>query len=67
MDNSEKTWSNVRGYAKLNIFDYNKNNLKLNTYCWNKIDRLPEPFITNSDTNMAWSNKDITNNKYTSK
>ena len=64
MDNESKTWSNTRGYGKVNIYEFNKDNINMMTFDWNRIDNLKTPYYTNADTNMAWTNKDINSLKY---
>lgn len=67
MDLENKSWSNMRGYAKINMYDYNVKTDKLDTktYKFNRIDDLKSPYTTMADTKMAWSGKPIESDKYT--
>ena len=64
MDNEAKTWSNARGYGKINIYEFNKDRINLSICHWNKLDNLKKPFFTNVDTNLGWTNKEMNNHKY---
>jgi len=61
MDEEKKTWSNMRGYGNIDLYDYDVNseemNISINKY--NRIDNLKSPFTTNVKINSAWSGKSI--------
>jgi hypothetical protein len=67
MDSQSKSWSNVRGYGKLNIYEFNENKINMTIYDTNKIDKLQAPYTTLVDANMAWSNKELECLKYSNK
>ena len=66
MDLDNKSWSNMRGYGKINIYDYDSktDKLDINTFKFNRIDDLKTPYTTSVNTTMAWSGKSIESDNY---
>jgi len=52
--NSEKVWTNVRGYGEIRVNDFSLTKQN-NRFIHNRIPALPTPSFSNVDRGAAWS------------
>ena len=52
---SLREWTRMQGYGNVDFASFNHQKVEKNQHAWNRLERMPEPFFTPANINMAWS------------